>query len=359
MGFDQAYGEKIENVPGVKDAVPVVENRSWMASTGESLMVMGVDLLQEKAVRSYQSQGRSVVGDSLTFITHPDSMILSDALPKVTATRWVTRSNCSPRSGKMKFTVRAILSPKGLAAAYGGALAIMDIDAARRAFGKDGKTDRLDLVMAKGADLPEVAARSASSCLRLRRRAARDAIRADGAHDPVISVHVAVLQLARPDRRAVSDRQRGVHLDRRAPQGDRDAARPGHNAAGHPRAFSRESSAIGMAGALLGALLRARAGGLAGGVRLAGDVRAVQRADRCHATSSSTCGRCLAAVSIGAASSLIAALIPALKATHFAPIEAINKDIGEQWPPARALCPAGRAAGRPAGGGLGIAQHGL
>ena len=155
----QDIADQVEKIKGVKDAVPVIENRSWVSTTNESLMVMGVDLLQEKAVRSYKSEGKAIIGDSLTFITHPDSMILTDSFAKAHGYKINDKIELLTAKGKMTFTIRAILSPTGLATAYGGALAVMDIDAARMAFGKDGKTDRLDIVVEKGADVAAVADR--------------------------------------------------------------------------------------------------------------------------------------------------------------------------------------------------------
>jgi ABC-type lipoprotein release transport system permease subunit len=60
-GFDEGIGEKVEKVKGVAHAVPVVETRTWLLSSNESLVVLGVDLLQEKAVRSYKSEGNKKI----------------------------------------------------------------------------------------------------------------------------------------------------------------------------------------------------------------------------------------------------------------------------------------------------------
>src|SRR4029077_2380850 len=55
--------------------------------------------------------------------------------------------------------VRGLLSPSGPAKAFGGGVAIMDIDGARATFGKENKLDRIDVVTAAGADVGDVAVR--------------------------------------------------------------------------------------------------------------------------------------------------------------------------------------------------------
>ena len=61
------------------------------------------------------------------------------------------------------FTVRGIMKPGGLASAFGGNLAIMDIYAAQKIFGRGRKFDRIDIALEDGVTLErrprEIAAR--------------------------------------------------------------------------------------------------------------------------------------------------------------------------------------------------------
>ena len=106
LGFSDKVGGQVEAIEGVKQAVPVIENRSWLAGSGESLMVMGVDLLQEKAVRSYKSEGKAIIGDSLTFITHPDSIILTDSFARAHGTKMGDKLELLTARGKQVFTAQ-------------------------------------------------------------------------------------------------------------------------------------------------------------------------------------------------------------------------------------------------------------
>ncbi len=158
-GFPEEVAEKVEKVAGVKHAVPVVETRAWLPETGESVVVMGVDLLQEKAVRKYDAKDKKIIGDALSFITQPDSIIITERFATAQKLERNDKFNLTTVKGKARFTVRGMLKPTGLALAFDGGLAIMDIDAARLNFGKEGRTDRLDVVLEEGVPVDETAQR--------------------------------------------------------------------------------------------------------------------------------------------------------------------------------------------------------
>ena len=56
-------------------------------------------------------------------------------------------------AGDQVFTVRGIMKPGGLASAFGGDLAIMDIYAAQKVFGRGRKFDRIDIALEDGVTL--------------------------------------------------------------------------------------------------------------------------------------------------------------------------------------------------------------
>ena len=53
------------------------------------------------------------------------------------------------------FTVRGIMKPGGLASAFGGNLAVMDIYAAQKIFGRGRKFDRIDVALQDGVTLEQ------------------------------------------------------------------------------------------------------------------------------------------------------------------------------------------------------------
>ena len=134
----------------VQSAVPMLETQVYYESPltkeTETLMVLGIDLLKESQVRSYQSNDHQIIEDPLIFLNQPDSIILTKKFAEANHLEMNSKVSLSTASGLKTFTVRGLLDPSGPAKAYGGNIAIMDIDGAQVMFGKVGKLDRIDIV---------------------------------------------------------------------------------------------------------------------------------------------------------------------------------------------------------------------
>ena len=148
-GFDESKLEIVKQVVGVKYAVAMIETRAFLEGATESsegLYVFGVDLLQEQSVRTYKATDQRIIDDPLTFLNQPDSIIITKSLAQAKGLKIDSKINLATTHGVKSFTVRGLLEPEGAAKAYGGSLAIMDIDGARLMFGKNNKIDRIDIV---------------------------------------------------------------------------------------------------------------------------------------------------------------------------------------------------------------------
>lgn len=155
-GFPEDRLEVIRVIPGVKSAVPMIEARAFFEGATESadgLQIMGVDLLQEASVRTYKATDQKIIDDPLTFLNQSDSIILTQALANKRGLKIDDKIRLSTALGAREFTIRGLLEPEGAARAFGGSLAIMDIDGARVSFGKENKLDRVDIVPRHGVDL--------------------------------------------------------------------------------------------------------------------------------------------------------------------------------------------------------------
>jgi hypothetical protein len=88
--------------------------------------------------------------------------------------------------GDETFTVRGIMKPGGLASAFGGNLAIMDVYSAQKVFGRGRKFDRVDIALQEGLTLEQgiagVAANPRSGISDRAAQHARPAVRSHLAH---------------------------------------------------------------------------------------------------------------------------------------------------------------------------------
>jgi putative ABC transport system permease protein len=164
-GADSGYPEdmldRVQKVPGVEYAVPVIEtNANFAGGKERSFMILGVDVLQDNKVRDYSVTDESAdIPDPLLFLAKPDSILLTKEMADREGIKIDQRIQVQTVQGIKTFTVRGLLNPEGLAKAAGGDLAIMDIYAAQMVFGKEGRIDRTDVSILPGEALDSVKGR--------------------------------------------------------------------------------------------------------------------------------------------------------------------------------------------------------
>jgi putative ABC transport system permease protein len=156
-GFEEEVLDRVQAASTVRVAVPVIEAVVDTRTASGSLLVLGVDMTGDRSLRDYdlESGDDAVIDDPLVFLAQPDSLIVSkefaanhhldvnSQLPLVTAL------------GEKRFTIRGIMKSSGLTSAFGGNLAIMDIYAAQKMFGRGRTFDRIDLALKPGRTIAE------------------------------------------------------------------------------------------------------------------------------------------------------------------------------------------------------------
>jgi putative ABC transport system permease protein len=158
-GFSEDILEKVQSIPDVRVAVPVIEavvNPSF-ANAG-SLLILAVDMTGDRSLRNYdfESGDESVVDDPLIFLAQSDSLIIASNFAQEHGLHIDSKIDLDTMDGRKKFTVRGIMKPGGLTSAFGGSLAVMDVYAAQKVFGRGRRFDRIDLAVRDGARVDDV-----------------------------------------------------------------------------------------------------------------------------------------------------------------------------------------------------------
>jgi putative ABC transport system permease protein len=152
-GFDEEVLERVQAQPEVRVAVPVIEAVVDTGLAGQgSVMILAVDMTGDRSLRDYtiESGDDSIVDDPLVFLAQPDSLIVTREFAEQNHLHSNSRIPMRTMEGPKEFVVRGIMKPGGLAKAFGGNLAIMDVYAAQRVFGRGRKFDRIDIGVAEG-----------------------------------------------------------------------------------------------------------------------------------------------------------------------------------------------------------------
>jgi putative ABC transport system permease protein len=155
-GFDEDVLERVQAVPEVGVAVPVIEAVVDTGLKGQGdLLVLAVDMTGDRSLRDYalDAGDEDVVDDPLVFLAQPDSIIVTREFADRNGLATDSRLPLKTLAGVRPFTVRGIMKSGGLAGAFGGNLAVMDIYAAQLVFGRGRKFDRIDVAARAGVPI--------------------------------------------------------------------------------------------------------------------------------------------------------------------------------------------------------------
>ncbi|MCC6860547.1 MAG: FtsX-like permease family protein [Bryobacterales bacterium] len=159
-GFDEEVLERVQALPEVGVAVPAIEAPVETGLKGQgNLLILGVDMTGDRSLRDYDLEGEGeqeeVVEDPLVFLAQPDSLIVTREFASRNGLRIDSRLSLGTMEGPRQFTVRGIMRSEGLGAAFGGNLAVMDIYAAQKVFGRGRRFDRIDVAAAEGVSIAD------------------------------------------------------------------------------------------------------------------------------------------------------------------------------------------------------------
>ncbi|OFW27854.1 MAG: hypothetical protein A3H97_23680 [Acidobacteria bacterium RIFCSPLOWO2_02_FULL_65_29] len=157
-GFDEEVLERVQSAESVRVAVPMIEAVVDSQIPGEgSLLILGVDMTGDRSLREYdlESGDEAVIDDPLVFLAQPDSIILTSEFAGKNHFTVNSQVPLGTAFGVRRFTVRGIMKSSGLSSAFGGNLAIMDIYAAQKMFGRGRTFDRIDIAVTPGRTIAE------------------------------------------------------------------------------------------------------------------------------------------------------------------------------------------------------------
>ena len=161
-GFDEKVLDRVQAVPGVRVAVPVIEAVVSTGLKGQgNVLILGVDMTGDRSLREYDLKGDqdATIDDPLVFLAQPDSLMVTDTFARENSLAIGSKVPMSTMDGEKMFAVRGIMKSGGLTSAFGGNLAVMDVYAAQKVFGRGRKFDRIDLAIKDDARLDDVRAK--------------------------------------------------------------------------------------------------------------------------------------------------------------------------------------------------------
>jgi putative ABC transport system permease protein len=162
IGFPGSVADAVRRDRDVVAAVPLVRGvLAFADDPSETLELFGADLTDEESLDRYRIKLTTDRGDTLTWLADPHSIALTTAFAARHRIDIGQVVRLATPQGVRDFIVRGLLEPDGIARAFGGEIALMDIQAAQAVLGKGEAIDQLDIVLHRGADTEAVARRLA------------------------------------------------------------------------------------------------------------------------------------------------------------------------------------------------------
>jgi putative ABC transport system permease protein len=158
FGFDESVLERVQAVPQVGVAVPIIEATVDTSLPEEgTLLILGVDMTGDSSLRDYslESADDAIIDDPLVFLAQPDSLMVSREFAARNGYEVNSKIPLYTAAGEKSFTIRGIMRSSGMNKAFGGSLAIMDIYAAQLVFGRGRRFDRVDIRARDGVSVDE------------------------------------------------------------------------------------------------------------------------------------------------------------------------------------------------------------
>jgi len=157
IGFPQSTTDAVRQDPDVVAAIPLVRGTlTPMRHPEETVSLFGVDLVAEDDLDRYQLVLTTDRRTMLDALTDPRSVLLTERLAHDEGLKIGDAMTVSTPSGIVSLTVRGLLAADGLARAFGGRVAVMDLPAAQLLLLKEDRIDQIDLIVGPGTDVDRV-----------------------------------------------------------------------------------------------------------------------------------------------------------------------------------------------------------
>src|SRR5207302_8789177 len=116
FGFDESVLERVQSVPEVGIAVPVIEATVDTKIPGQgNILILGIDMTSDRNLRDYELKDadEAIIDDPLVFLAQPDSLMVTQEFAGRNNLTVNSKIPLSTIEGIQQFTVRGIMSSTG------------------------------------------------------------------------------------------------------------------------------------------------------------------------------------------------------------------------------------------------------
>ena len=161
VGIPERLVDEVAALPGVAEAAPVVQATLGLDVAHLPLHILGLDLVATAGTRELGVRGRGgvEVADPLKLLGRSDAVLISERLAAKLGVSFGDPIRARAPNGVRELHVEGLLADRGLARAYAGQVAVMDVYALQALVGREGFVDRIRVTASPGVDVAALEAR--------------------------------------------------------------------------------------------------------------------------------------------------------------------------------------------------------
>lgn len=154
VGVDEKLLEAVRRVPGVAaaDGLIVEVLRASLGGQSVNLQLLAIDIFAPGVLARGLERNEGARIDDIAFLTHLNAIALPADFAARQGLDLGSVVEADTRTGRRSFYVAGIIPASRTSQALGGAVAVMDLLAAQRLFGRVGLLDAIEVELAAGAD---------------------------------------------------------------------------------------------------------------------------------------------------------------------------------------------------------------
>ena len=153
LGVEETLLEKIRTIPNVIAAPVIQASVPLMKPHGETLLILGIEFLNDSLLRLYKIQGGLDAKTVLTMSFVPNGILIADSFAARNGLKVGSPITVETNRGTQTLRVTGLLEDAGPVRTLSGRFGVMELHTAQRLFRRPGLVDRIEVAGASRAQL--------------------------------------------------------------------------------------------------------------------------------------------------------------------------------------------------------------
>lgn len=155
LGVEETLLKKVRTIPNVIAAPVIQASAPLVKPRGETLLILGIEFLNDSLLRLYKIKGRLDAKTVLSMSFVPNGILIANSFAERNGLKVGSPITIETNRGPQILRVTGLLEDAGPARALSGRFGVMELHLAQRLFRRSGVVDRIEVAGASRAQLEQ------------------------------------------------------------------------------------------------------------------------------------------------------------------------------------------------------------